>query len=100
MIAKAVETVAALAPKDLDSITDIAHLAGKTWLEIQKERYRVRVWLPEGSGDILTSGSPSRRLTLIIRPSLTRFGNGQGHELTKDEVVAGWKGDEVVYEAQ
>lgn len=95
--ATALERVAELTPKDEDYIRDVVSLAVKTWLEIQKERYRVRLLLPEGSKDVMTSRESNNRLCLVVRPLLKRWGNGQGQDLTNEALIMGWKGESVTY---
>ncbi|KAF2267875.1 hypothetical protein CC78DRAFT_31449 [Lojkania enalia] len=98
-ITVAVEKVAPLGLKELQTLRDLVSLAGKLWLETCSQRYRTLFVLPNGSEDILTSTkSYHREIRLVLRPELRRFGNSQGQELTKEEIVSGWKCVDQVYE--
>lgn len=102
VLASAIEKVASVDQKTNEVITEVVDLAGRTWLECSSQPYRVMVVLPEGNGDILTADSSGGRpkLSLILRPSLKRWGNGQGQDLTNEQMISGWKASEVVYEVQ
>ncbi|KAF2115770.1 hypothetical protein BDV96DRAFT_574451 [Lophiotrema nucula] len=97
MISDAIGKVATLGVKERQVLHDVVEMAGKLWLEVGSQRYRIRVGFPLYAGttvDILNSQRTFHEsLTVVIRPELRRFGNSLGQELSNVETLSGWNGD-------
>jgi hypothetical protein len=66
----------------------LVRLCAKTWLEFCSQPYRLLVSLPNGSGDLLSSPRTNERaLTLVLNPELKRYGNSQGENFVRGDVV-------------
>lgn len=84
----AIERVANLDVRHRNMLESLVRLCAKIWLEFSSQPYRLLVGLPQGSGDLLSSPKMSERgLTLVVSPELRRYGNSEGNNLARGEVV-------------
>jgi len=72
--------------------------AANNWLKICSQRYRILVVLPYTKVNFFKSKKrePSS-IRLVKKPEVRRIGNSNGKELGKQEAIANWEGEEVVY---
>ncbi|KAF2733042.1 hypothetical protein EJ04DRAFT_296406 [Polyplosphaeria fusca] len=91
-ISVAVGKVAPLGFKEQQKLKELVDMAGKLWLETCCQRFRIIVWVPPESEDSLTKLTYSHTsLTLCVRPALRRFGNAQGVDLDREDIVGNWQ---------
>jgi plasmid maintenance system killer protein len=84
----ALSKVSDLETQDSETLEALVRLCAKTWLEFCSQPYRLIISLPQGSGDLLSIPKPDERpLILVASPELKRYGNAQGEDLAKGEVV-------------
>ncbi|KAF2201017.1 hypothetical protein GQ43DRAFT_463500 [Delitschia confertaspora ATCC 74209] len=99
-VLNAVKRVTTTGPKEVEDLRKLVNTAAKLWLEVCSQRYRILVVLPNSTGNIFDREQKrdNRALKVIVKPELRRIGNSQGQELSKQEAIGKWKGEEVVYE--
>jgi hypothetical protein len=79
----------------------LIRLCAKTWMEFCSQPYRLLITLPPGSGDLLSAPKPVERpLVLVGSPELKRYGNAQGEELGKGDVMPRCVGVVLMYPGQ
>jgi hypothetical protein len=80
--------VATIEDRQGKTLEGLVRLCARTWLEFCSQPYRLLVTLPLGSGDFLSPPRLNERaLTLVINPELKRYGNSQGENLVRGEMV-------------
>jgi hypothetical protein len=85
---RALGRVAILEARHGKMLEGLVRLCAKTWLEFCSQPYRLLVVLPKGSGDLLSSPRTNEGvLTLVLNPELKRYGNSQGENLVRGDVV-------------
>lgn len=90
-ISRSVNAITALDPGQREAMNALVSSAAELWLEVCSQRYRTMVSLPVDTRNYLVSTRGDiRMMKLVIRPELKRFGNAQGEDLTKEEIVGGW----------
>ena len=88
VLSGAASKVASVDVRHRSRLESLVRLCAKTWLQFCSQPYRLIVALPAGSGDLLSSPQRSEKaLTLAISPELKRYGNSQGENLQRGEVV-------------
>ncbi|CAI6331926.1 unnamed protein product [Periconia digitata] len=92
-IAGAIRRISSVEAHIERNLLDLVKLCGQLWLEVCSQRYRVNMVLPTDAQDLLIAPFEGiGKLKLVIKPELRRTGNSQGLELSKEEVISGWKG--------
>lgn len=87
-LCRALEAVATLEARHTRILESLVRLCAKTWIEFCSQPYRLLVALPEGSGDLLLSPrTKEKNLTLVISPELKRYGDSQGENLGRGEII-------------
>jgi hypothetical protein len=85
---RALGRVATIEDRHGKTLEGLVRLCARTWLEFCSQPYRLLVTLPNGSGDLLSAPRTNERvLTLVINPELKRYGNSQGENLERAELV-------------
>jgi hypothetical protein len=85
---RALGRVATLEDKHGKTLELLVRLCARTWLEFSSQPYRLLVTMPKGSGDLLSAPRTNEwALTLVISPELKRYGNSQGENLVRGEVI-------------
>ncbi|KAL6709495.1 hypothetical protein ACN47E_001430 [Coniothyrium glycines] len=82
------EKVAVLDARQKKVLDSLLRLCAKTWMEFCSQPYRLLLKMPEGSGDLLhdrTVIEPA--LTLVIKPEMKRYGDSQGENLGRGELL-------------
>lgn len=91
--------VAHVDPGDEQKFEELVDEAAKLWIEACSQRCRFRVVLPRGAEDVVSrSHHDFGSMSLIVKPSLIRWGNSQGQDLTKEEFLNDWAGEVTEYE--
>jgi hypothetical protein len=84
----ALSKISALGTQNSETLGALVQLCAKTWMEFCSQPYRLIITLPQRSGDLLSSPKPEERpLVLVASLELKRYGNAQGEDLTKGELV-------------
>jgi hypothetical protein len=99
MVAATVDTffrllqkIAAPGEQEKRSLEVIVRLSAKVWLELCSQEYRLLMDLKTPSGNVLAAAPAAMTSLCLVRiPSLRRFGSINGDDMTKEELVAGWR---------
>ncbi|KAF2188027.1 hypothetical protein K469DRAFT_704299 [Zopfia rhizophila CBS 207.26] len=98
-ISQAVKRISLLDERKLQTLQDLVRLAGRLWLDIGSQRHRIIVVVPGSSENVLKgTKTGSKPIELVLKPEVRRFGNSQGQELDRVDVVGGCKGEYESYD--
>jgi hypothetical protein len=100
-VAAKIEQVAILKKKDRIVLYKIVRTSTEIWVECCSQRYRILVTLASGIEDVLGESEGNIQLVkVVLEPSLRRFGNAHGENLTIEEPIVGWRQEVEVYPPQ
>jgi hypothetical protein len=96
-LAEILRTVSSVDIHTLPDMEDFARKAATLWVEMETQRCRFLVVIPDNAERLWgvegARRDPYEPIELVICPEVRRFGNSQGEDLGRMEVVIGCKGE-------
>jgi hypothetical protein len=90
--------IAFVSTSDRHKLDELVGMAGMLWLELCSQRYRLRVVLPNDVEDVIMREIKAWGLIkLVFKPGLLRSGNVEGQNLSREDYVGGWRGQNFEY---